>query len=200
MKRTHRGDLWTWSTFDPTRNIDFNGFLWVRPGGNVVIDPVPLSTHDEEHLKKLGGAGWVVVTNSDHVRAAREVAKRCEAKIAGPAGEREGFAIECDRWLKEGDELVPGLRALVMDGSKTPGELAFVLEETTLITGDLVRAHEGGKLMLLPAAKLKDRAAALDSVRRLVDPPRIEAVLVGDGWHVFRDGHRLLRELLETAE
>src|SRR5688572_24069157 len=119
MKRTHRGDLWTWSTFDPTRNFDFNGFLWVRPGGNVVIDPVPLSTHDEKHLLELGGADWVVVTNSDHLRAAREVAKRCEAKLAGPAGERETIGLECDRWLGEGDELVPGLRTLVMDGSKT---------------------------------------------------------------------------------
>jgi hypothetical protein len=30
-----------------------------------------------------------------------------------------------------------------MAGSKTPGELALILEKTTLITGDLVRGHMG---------------------------------------------------------
>jgi hypothetical protein len=29
--------------------------LWVRPGGNVAIDPLPLSPHDRKHLDTLGG-------------------------------------------------------------------------------------------------------------------------------------------------
>ena len=30
---------------------------------------------------------------------------------------------------------------LALHGSKTPGELALVLEDTILVTGDLVRGH-----------------------------------------------------------
>ena len=85
-------------------------------------------------------------------------------------------------------------------GSKTLGELALVLEGTTLVTGDLIRAHEGGRLCLLPDAKLTDSDAARSSVRRLAALPGIEAVLVGDGWPVFRHGAETLRELVDSFE
>ena len=193
MKQLHRSDLFGWSEFNPDRNIDFHSVLWVRDGGNVAIDPLPMSEHDRAHLESLGTLAAIVITNSDHTRAAAELAEASGARVLGPAAEKA--ALECDDWLDEGDEVVPGLKVMTMNGSKTPGELALLLEETTLITGDLVRAHEGGRLCLLPAAKLADEAAARDSVRRLAGLSRVEAVLPGDGWPVFRDGARALAEL-----
>ena len=195
MKTLHRGDLFGWSSFDEARNIDFHSVAWVRPEGNVLVDPLPLSPHDERHLRDLGGAAWIVVTNGDHTRASAAIAAAFGARVAGPAGEKDTLALRCDRWLGDGDELVPGLRAIALHGSKTPGELALLLEETTLITGDLVRAHRGGQLMILPDAKLRDRARAVESVHGLLSFTRVDAVLVGDGWHVFRDAHARLAEL-----
>jgi glyoxylase-like metal-dependent hydrolase (beta-lactamase superfamily II) len=195
MKSLHRPDLYTWSSFDAERNVDFNSVLWVRPGGNVVVDPLPLSEHDRKHLAELGGAAWIVITNSDHVRASAELRESTGAQLAGPAAEKAAFPIACDRWLEGGEELVPRLRVLALEGSKTPGELALVLEETTLVTGDLVRAHRAGALMMLPAAKLADPLAATRSVAALADLPKIEAVLVGDGWSLFSGGHAALRSL-----
>jgi hypothetical protein len=195
MKSLHRPDLYSWSTFDEARNVDFHALCWVRPGGNVLVDPLPMSPHDRAHLDALGGVRLVVVTNSDHTRAASELSAAYGAVLCGPAAEREGFPIPCGRWLADGEEVVEGLRVYALDGSKTPGELALVLEGTTLITGDLVRAHTAAGLMLLPDAKLADKAAALRSVGRLAALPGIEAVLVGDGWQVFRGGHQSLREL-----
>ena len=91
--------------------------------------------------------------------------------------------------------MVPGLQTVAMDGSKTPGELVIVLEERTLITGDLIRGQVAGGLNLLPDKKLTDRAAALASVQRLSEFEAIDTVLVGDGWHVFHDGHGALSRL-----
>lgn len=125
-----------------------------------------------------------------------ELAAALGARVAGPAAEREGFPLACERWLGDGDELVPGLRALALAGSKTPGELALWLAPDTLICGDLVRGHVGGRLNLLPPAKLSDPAQARASVARLAALPGLEAVLVGDGWGAFRDGAARLRELL----
>lgn len=196
MKRLHRPDLFGWSHFDADRNIDFHSVLWVRPDGNVAVDPLPLSPHDDAHLRQLGGVAWIVITNSDHVRAAAELAKTTGAAVAGPRGEQGAFPVPCDRWLADGDEVVPGLVAYEMNGSKTPGELALVLEQTTVITGDLVRAHEGGALCLLPDLKLKNRGQAIVSVARLAGLGKVEAVLPGDGWPVFRDGTAVLREML----
>lgn len=197
MKALHRPDLFGWSQFDEARNLDFHGVAWIRGNRNVLVDPMPMSQHDLAHLAALGGASLIVVTNSDHTRAATELAARFGAQLCGPAAEREAFPLACDHWLDDGEELVPGLIVRTLDGSKTPGELALVLEKTTLIAGDLIRGHVGGRLNLLPDAKLRDRAAAQASIARVLDEhPHIDAVLVGDGWPVFRDALPRLQELL----
>ena len=195
MKRLHKPDLYGWSTFNEARNIDFHSVLWVRSEGNVAIDPLPLSEHDGAHLRELGGVDTIIVTTSDHVRDSASLAEKTGARILGPAAERDTFPLACGLFLQEGDEPVPGLCVFELEGSKTPGELALLLGEDTLVTGDLVRAHEGGKLCTLPEAKLTDRAAAIESVHRLAALRGVEAVLTGDGWPVFRHGGEALREL-----
>jgi hypothetical protein len=197
MKLLHRADLLCWSRFDEGRDVDFHGYAWIRREGNVLVDPLPMSAHDLAHLERLGGAATIVVTNSDHARDARALADRFGARLVGPSGEREAFPLACAGWLADGDEVVPGLQALALDGSKTAGELALLLEGTTLVCGDLVRGQRGGALNVLPGEKLRDPAAAYASVRRLAALPGIEAVLVGDGWPVFRDGARRLAELAD---
>jgi glyoxylase-like metal-dependent hydrolase (beta-lactamase superfamily II) len=195
MKSLHRPDLFLWSTFDRERNVDFNTTVWHRPGGSIVVDPLPVSDHDLAHLTSLGPVAWIVVTNSDHRRAAAELVEATGAKLAGPRGEKDTLGLACDRWLEDGDELVPGLRVFALEGSKTPGELALLLDGTVLVTGDLVRAHRAGTLMLLPDAKLTDEAAARASVARLAALP-VRAVIVGDGWPLFEGGSERLRQLV----
>ena len=73
MKQLHRSDLFSWSVFNEERNIDLNGTLWLRPSGNILIDHLPFTEHDINHLKSLGGAAHVIITNSDHVRDAAEI-------------------------------------------------------------------------------------------------------------------------------
>ena len=85
-----------------------------------------------------------------------------------------------------------------MEGSKTPGELAILIDETTLVTGDIIRANEGGKLSMLPEQKLQDRELALNSIKRLAAMKSIEAVIPGDGWPVFKNGHNALTELAQN--
>lgn len=198
MKKLHRVDLYGWSAFDEARNIDFHSVLWVRDGDNVVFDPLPLSEHDAEHLERLGGASLVVITNSDHVRAAAAIRERTGARVAGPRAERESFPMKCDLWLGDRDQPVPGLEVVELEGSKTPGELALIIDETTLLTGDLVRAHDAGRLTLLPEQKLEDAGRARESVKRLATRGPFDAVLVGDGWPVFRDGSGVLGELVRA--
>ena len=196
MKRLHRRDLFGWSSFNERLDIDFNGVLWVRPGDNVLVDPPPLSAHDRAHLEKLGGASWIVITTSAHLRGAEDIRSAFGAKVAGPLAEKDVLPFACDHWLTEGDSLGAGLRVYALAGSKTPGELALWLEPDTLILGDLVRSHRAGELSLLsPEQGLQDSRRARESVARLAELPAT-AVLVGDGFCVFRDGQRALKELL----
>ena len=199
MKQLHRPDLFTWSRYDEPLRIDFNGILWRREGGNVLVDPPPLADHDLRHLDALGGAASIVLTNSDHVRGAREIAAHTGAQLLGPAGQRAAFPVACEGWLSDDDEPFPGLRVRELGGSKTEGELVLVLEETTAIFGDAVRAHRAGGLMLLPREKLRDPARLVESLRRVrALHPRIAHVLVGDGWSAFNDGGALLDALLAS--
>ncbi|MFA6922596.1 MAG: hypothetical protein WC216_12200, partial [Gallionella sp.] len=156
MKQLHRKDLFGWSEFDTERNLDFHSVLWVRDGGNVLIDPLPMSEHDHGHLQRLGGVNFIIITNSDHCRDAEHIASSTGAAIYGPSGEEDTFPISCDRWLHHNEEIVPGLIAYQLEGSKTPGELVLLLEHTTLITGDLIRCHIAGELCILPEKKLAD--------------------------------------------
>ena len=198
MKQLHRKDLFGWSEFNQERNLDFNSVLWVRESGNVLIDPLAMSDHDRMHLQTLGGASIIVITNSDHCRDAENIAAQTGAKIIGPAGEQENFPINCDHWISDNEEIVPGLKAYQLEGSKTPGELALILENNTLITGDLIRSHVAGELCLLPDAKLTDPELALQSVTHLASLSAIDTVLTGDGWPVFKNGSSALKRLLES--
>lgn len=200
MKQLHRKDLFGWSEFNQERNLDFHSICWVREEGNVLIDPLPLSEHDQEHLQSLGGASIIVITNSDHCRDAANIAAQTEAIIIGPSGEQDNFPIACNRWISDDEEIVPGLNAYELEGSKTIGELALVLEKNTLITGDLIRSHVAGELCLLPKAKLTNPDLALQSVIRLTNLSAIDAVLTGDGWPVFKYGNAALKHLIDFKQ
>ena len=138
MKRLHRDGLYTWSRIDDERDLDFNTTVWARADGCVVVDPLPLSPHDEEHLRKLGGVSLIVVTNSDHTRATVELrALFAGARVAAPGSERDAITaklgnVTVDRWLGDGDVVVAGMRALALHGSKTPGELALVVDSAVV--------------------------------------------------------------------
>lgn len=198
MKQLHRDDMFNWSEFNEERNLDFHSVLWVQKTGNVLIDPLTMVSHDFRHLQYLGGAALIIVTNSDHCRAAEQIAQQTGALICGPAGERDEFPIACDRWITDNEVVLPGLTAYAMEGSKTPGELALLVEDTTLISGDLIRCHQGGQLCLLPAGKLTNPEKAKASVLRLAALPKIDAVLPGDGWPIFNHGDEALQLLART--
>jgi len=200
MKRLHRKDLYGWSEFQEPLNIDFNGVAWIREGGNLLIDPLPMSDHDRKHLRDRGGAAHSLLTNSDHVRGTVDLAREFGAIILGPRAERDDFPVACSRWVGEGDVVFPGLVAFEMQGSKTPGELALLLGEDTLITGDLIRAHRAGSLMMLSREQgLQDSARAVASIERFLSLPRLAHVIPCDGWPLFHDARRQMEVLVRPG-
>jgi hypothetical protein len=196
MKQLHHPALFGWSAFQEPLDLDFNSVAWVRPGGNILIDPLPLSPHDLAHLTALGGAQHVLVTNSKHLRATEAIVAKFGATVWAPDGERAAFTLPVEKWLEEGDKPVEGMRVLVVEGSRSQGELALVIDRTTLVTGDFVRSNRAGELNVLSAEQgLSDLARATATVARLAALPGLRAVLVGDGFNEYRDGARSLAEL-----
>jgi hypothetical protein len=73
--------------------------------------------------------------------------------------------------------------------------MTLIIDGTTLITGDLIRAHEGGRLSMLPDSKIQNRELAVASIKRMASIKDILAVMPGNGWPIFNKGHEALLEL-----
>jgi hypothetical protein len=200
MKALHKPNLFSWSVFNEERDVDFHSVFWTSSHGNVAIDPLPVSEHDRRHIEALGGVQDIVITNSDHLRGAAELCATTGARVWGPARELARLGHVKAHPASDGEQPIAGLEVFELAGSKTPGELALLIEHHTLVVGDLVRGQRAGRLNLLPDAKLSDRSAALASLRRLTALTSIDAVLVGDGWPIFHGGRHALNALLIELE
>ncbi len=197
MKRIICDDLYCWSVFSEMRQVDFNGHLWVRPEGNILIDPVPMIDSDLKQLDRFGGAAWVIVTNCDHEREAAVVAKRTGAKIVVHQADAEALSVRADRLIVDGEEIVPGLRAIHLPSGKSPGEIALYFpEKRAILSGDLIVGEPIGSLTLLGDEKLDNPAQAALALRKILALP-FDALLVGDGHAILHDARQRLVECLQ---
>ncbi|MGA0869484.1 MAG: hypothetical protein ACO3UM_11180 [Planctomycetota bacterium] len=81
-------------------------------------------------------------------------------------------------------------------GGKTAAEAVLYLEPLrALVFGDIVRSHVSGQLMLLPDAKLTDRAQAIRDVLALRDINQ-HAILLGDGDSLWTGARSAFLEFL----
>ncbi len=196
MQATVVDDLFMWSAWQSAPNVFFNSFFVAAEGGNLILDPLPLSEPDAAQIDERGGAAWVVITNRDHERDAKNVAARFGAKIAASEADAPLLGISVDRRLKDGDE-IGGARVLGFDGLKTAGEIALHFRaKQTAISGDALWGDVAGKLRLGP--KLADAGRAALSLRRLA-ALRVENLLIGDGQCIFGGATRALWRCLEAC-
>lgn len=204
MKATVLEDLFVWSVYQPERRIDFNGFFWNRCGG-VLIDPMPLDQDGLAFVRGEGGARWIVLTNSDHVRAARELAREFGAQIVAPACDRAALGhVEVAAWFGVEDPLPTELAERIdvrwIRGGKTEAEAVLYLASIrAVVFGDAVRSHVSGELRLLPEPKVRDAATLEADVAALADL-KIAAVLLGDGDCLFTGASAAFAALARTLD
>lgn len=201
MKRQLVDGLYSWSVFSEARQIDFNGHLWVREGGNVIVDPVAIGRADLAQLMELGGAAVIVVTNRDHARETEALRERTGAKVVAHRDEVGILPFPVDRAVAEGEEIVPGLEVVHLRHGKSPGEIALVWPALgAALIGDVVWGGPAGAFSFLPDEKLADPPRAALELRKLLAYPGLRDVLVGDGHSVFGNGRERLLECLAARD
>lgn len=201
MKSTRFDSLYYWGVWQADRRIDFNGFFWTRPEGNVLIDPMPLDADGLAFVTEHGAVATILLSGWDHVRAAAALKETFGCSVLAPAEEKPRFGDAAglvDTWFKSASDLGNGLerdlQVFGLRGGKSPVEAAFYLKPLqALFFGDIVRSHASGKLMLLPEAKLSDRAAAIAGLGPLREVA-LRAVLLGDGDPIFSGAEEAFRE------
>jgi uncharacterized cupin superfamily protein len=197
MKKVLFDDLYLWSVFNETRQLDFNGHLWVRPEGNVLVDPVAMIPSDLEQLERLGGAAWIVLTNADHERQAEFFRQRTGAKVVAHTLDADALSVLVERRVEDGEEIAPGLRAIHLRHGKSPGEIALYWPQKKLVlSGDLVVGAPVGRISLLMDEKLQDPPQAALELRKLLALDFVH-LLVGDGHAILHQGRERLLECLE---
>ena len=200
MKQLMYSDIYSWSIFSEMRQVDFNGHLWVRPEGNILIDPVPMIDSDLNQLTALGGAKLIVITNCDHERQAEEFRKLTGAQIAVHEADQGALSTKVNRSLADQEEIVPGLTAIHLRYGKSDGEIALYFSEREIVlAGDLIVGAPMGNLSLLADDKLANPAKAALEIRKLL-ALSFDTILVGDGHSILQDGRRQLVECLERRK
>ena len=199
MKRLMFEGLYSWSVFDEEKQFDFNGHLWVRPEGNVLIDPVPMQAGDRAQLDALGGAALIVLTNRDHDREAVGFKEQTGAQLVAHEADAPLFDFPIDRTVGDGEEIVPDLRVLHLEHGKSPGEMALIWRGGQVaFIGDFVWGAPAGTVSLGAPPKVADHAQALLQLRKLLAIPKLDALLLGDGHSIYTGAREALLALLES--
>lgn len=197
MQKTIVDGVALWSRRQPERNIFFNSYFIAEPNGNLIVDPLALEADDANEIELAGGAAWIVITNRDHERDARNVAERFGAKIAASEPDAKEMAVQIDRVLHDGDT-IGSAEVVALDGLKTAGEFALYFpSKGAVLVGDAVLGDPAGSLRMMPDEKLGDPVRAARSLRAL-RRMRPRHLLVGDGTSVFDRAYEALTDLLES--
>ena len=198
MQRLSLDGVAMWSVWQPAHRVFFNSYFLQHEGGNLAVDPLAWSPEDEQEMRERGGVAWIVVTNRDHERHARDLAASFGAKIAASERDAPLLSAPVDHMLREGDRHFPGVHIIQFEGMKSPGEIALHLpEQKAAIVGDALWGEPAGTLRLLPDEKLLDPRAAVLSLRKLW-ALRLEALLVGDGAPILHDADAIIGDCLEN--
>ncbi len=190
--------IFTWPWFSERHGYDFNGTLVLDSSGNLCIDPVEPGADAMARLEKEG-VGRILLTNRNHVRAAKLVRERTGATIAihpADAGHARDQGTPIDEDLTFGGRVGPF--SIVGVPGKSPGELALHDPlRRLLIVGDALIGNPPGELSLLSERVMDDPALLRASVRRLLELD-FDAILVGDGVAIVEGARERLRELVAS--
>jgi len=189
---------YTWSVWQPERNVYFNSYFFKHAAGNVVVDPLAAADADLAHMDSLGGVALIIITNRDHERKARDLAARFKSKIAASEGDAGLLSGPVDVVLKAGDEPFDGATVIAFQGLKSPGEIALSLpKHRAALVGDALWGDPAGAVRMLPDDKLADAPRAVLSLRQLW-ALRLEILLVGDGHSIMAGADRIIGDFLQS--
>ncbi len=187
--------LWLWQAYDPAVKSDL--FSSAAKWGDrlFLIDPIPLAAAALAELKRCGSVAGVLVTNSNHPRAAAAFARRFDATVFAAEPVMREFGDGKTQSIA-GGEIVPGLVAIPIEGAAS-GEMAFHFADNagTLVIGDALINFEPYGFTLLPAKYCSNQKQMRGSLRQLLDWP-FERLLFAHGLPILSSARARLESLL----
>ena len=200
--------LLIWQTYDPALKADLFSTVITTRNGSFLVDPIPLADTALAQLLNAGSVSGVIVTNSNHLRAAADFAARFSVPIFSHAETFPGQAFPGTK-VRQSDGLV---RWQVGDGGKICDELAVIGIEGaaageivlhsatnggTLITGDALINFEPYGFTFLPHKYCSNEKERRRSLRKLLTR-KAERMLFAHGPPILSRAGERLQQLLDA--
>jgi len=163
--------VWLWQAYDPAMKADLSSTAVRSRDRLFLIDPMPLAPAALTELRAHGAVDGVLITNSNHPRAAVAFANQLNAAIFGAEQSINEIRSKRARTCA-GGEIVPGLTAIPIEGA-APGEMVFHFSDRggTLVVGDALINFEPYGFCLLPAKYCSNQRLMRASLRQLLNWP-----------------------------
>ena len=146
-----RDGVFRWSTPDPADDWMMVGHLFVRDTGVVFVDP-PMVPGLLEAAGRLGKPEAVLVTEQNHTRASRFIAKRAGVPVYLPETIPEAVEPwETERVKQIGDfQVYNAGNVLGFQAFKFGEDYALLSDMKELLVGDNARGDVKGKVLIFP--------------------------------------------------
>lgn len=201
--------LFRWGTPDPEMDQMMYGYLLVREGRCILIDP-PFVHGLLDSVSALGDLEAAIITTLDHTRAIRYLKKLAEVDIYIP-DQMKSMTIDPEEYIAcrqiidyntYRKERVLGLKPIriTVDGEDAKGEpymdeYALLTENGELLTGDISVGTGDGKILVAPEwFPIPDVAhpPAHSEFKRVVISSKANSMLASHG-------HNIIGSLQEAA-
>jgi glyoxylase-like metal-dependent hydrolase (beta-lactamase superfamily II) len=186
--------LFIWQAFDPKVKADLFSTALLTPAGLLLVDPIQLAQEPLSELEQTGRIAGVIVTSSNHIRAAAEFARRFSVSTFA----HRDSAIADSVTVDVNDKILDFVDVIAIDGA-APGEIAlhYPSDKGTLIVGDALINLEPNRFSLLPKKYCSNQKEMRRSLRQLLSY-RAERILFAHGTPILAGAHARLQQLLDA--
>jgi glyoxylase-like metal-dependent hydrolase (beta-lactamase superfamily II) len=188
-----------WHGYDSAVKAELYATCLATPGGRYLIDPIPLESAALDELLGSGGAAGIIVTNSNHHRAAVRLATEFSAPVFGHGEIFPHKPPHKFRTVADGDKICEGLTVIGIEGA-ADGEIALYYAPNggTFIVGDALINFEPYGFTLLPAKYCSNQKQMRQSLRKLLDY-EAESILFAHGTPILAGASDRLKSLLRNG-
>ncbi len=185
-----------WQAYDPAVKSDLFATAVKTQAGLFLVDPIPLPPGSLEELTGPDPVAGILLTNSNHLRAAEAFAERYKAPVFSAPMVAAEFAAGRARPVGDAEEISPGVSAISIAGG-APGETAFHFADQggTMVVGDALINFEPYGFTFLPPKYCSDQKEMRRSLRRLLEWP-FERLLFAHGLPILTSARERLETLL----
>ncbi len=187
-----------WHTYDAAVKAELYSTCLATVTGIYLIDPIPLQKRALDSLISSSQVTGIVVTNSNHRRAAVQFAQRFQVHIFAhretlPDDEPNRFTT-----IADGEEISDGLRVIGIEGA-APGEITlhYAGNGGTLIVGDALVNFEPYGFSFLPPKYCSDEKQMRGSLQKLLHY-KAERILFAHGTPILSRASERFRGLLKS--